>query len=519
MPSDDNPADRPSQGSAESPDQLELFEPPVPARSTPDGIGRSIARACVSPGWWPLIRSLFDRADIVVHQCHEEDGRLILDAIVLEGEGSYSVEPMLQRIRDLAARTCGCCGGRQAGAYRGHVDGPTRVVCSTCRQRLTSGEEYVAIADDFWRFDGEPRAGSPMGNASAGRIVRVATASAKRQCTVLPADELRSVIAAFRTAMSAEIIGQEDAVARLALLAGLHVGGGLPRGGRALVLGPSGVGKSGSMAALRRAVEDGGWDIAWLATDCLDLTSPGWGGAPSIGDLLEAAFEGTPPQSPRARHAVVILDELHHAALVPGVEGNMDAKKREVLSSLLGMAGHGTVHLGDGTTEWSSQQALVIGMGAFTGLLDLTRPPTTADIVRAGIPLELCTRLTEELILLRPLPERELRALLRRWPALSGLAAVCERLGFPVRVHEEAVARAARAVTLGLEGATARTAGGWLVSALRRALCDALSENEVRELVVTPDSLPIARESPRRRPPDDLPDADGWDATIILTPR
>lgn len=519
MPSDNNSTDRSHQGSTESPDQLELFEPPVPAHLTPHGIGRSIARACVSPGWWPLIRSLFDSGDIVVHQCHEEDGRLVLDATLLEGEGSFSVEPMLQRIRDLAVRTCGCCGARQAAAYRGHVDGPTRVVCSTCRQRLKAGEEYIAIADDFWRFDGAPRARSTLVNASAGRIVRVASASDKRQCTALPADELRSVIAEFRTAMSTEIIGQEDAVARLALLAGLHVGGGLPRGGRALVLGPSGVGKSGSMAAMRRAVEDGGWDVAWLATDCLDLTSPGWGGAPSIGDLLEAALEGAPPQSPRARHAVVILDELHHAALIPGIEGNMDAKKREVLSSLLGLAGHGTVHLGEGTAEWSSQHALVIGLGAFTGLLDLTRPPATADIVRAGIPLELCTRLTEELILLRPLPEHELRALLRRWPALTGLAAVCERLGYTVRVHDEALSRAARAVTLGLEGATPRTAGGWLVSALRRALIEALSENEVRELVVTPDSLPIAPALTRRRPPDDPPGADGWDATIILTPR
>lgn len=93
---------------------------------------------------------------------------------------------------------------------------------------------------------------------------------------------------------------------------------------------------------------------------------------------------------------------------------------------------------------------------------------------------------------------------------------MCQRLGFAVRIADETFSRAARAVTAGDGGSTARTAGGWLVSALRDEMSRALAEPEVRELVITPDSLSIAR----RKGPEDPPEASGgWDATIVLTPR
>jgi hypothetical protein len=161
----------------------------------------------------------------------------------------------------------------------------------------------------------------------------------------------------------------------------------------------------------------------------------------------------------------------------------------------------------------------VIALGAFTGLLDAERAPTPADLVAAGLPLELATRF-DEVIVLRRLAEHQLVALLREWPALVSLIDVCQRLGFAVRIADETFTRAARAVTAGGDGSTARTAGGWLVSALRDEMIRALSEPEVRELVITPDSLVIARAAVRRRGPDDPPEASGgWDATIVLTPR
>jgi ATP-dependent protease Clp ATPase subunit len=262
-----------------------------------------------------------------------------------------------------------------------------------------------------------------------------------------------------------------------------------------------------------------GWKLPFVATDALDLTSPGWGGAPSVGDLIEAALGKEPPDSARARHAIVVIDEIHHANLSQDLHGNMAAKRQEVLASLLSLLGYGTLNLGEDAKEWSSQNALVIAMGAFTELLDATRSPTPADLVAAGIPHELATRF-EEVIVLRPLSERQLLELLRRWPALVSLIDVCARLGYAVRIHDEAFARAARAVIANDDKSTARTAGGWLVAALRSALIEALRDPAVKELEITPDSLSIARPDTRRRRGDDPPgEAGDWNATIILTPR
>jgi energy-coupling factor transporter ATP-binding protein EcfA2 len=303
------------------------------------------------------------------------------------------------------------------------------------------------------------------------------------------------------------------------LIAGLHVGGGLARGARVLIIGPSGVGKSSLITALRSALERCEYRLPFIATDAIELSSPGWSGAPSVGDLLDTAFGKQSPSSPRARHAVVVIDEIHHANVPPGLHGNMRAKRQEVLASLLAIVGYGTVPLGESTREWSSHNALVIALGAFTGLLDTTKAPTPADLVAAGIQFELATRF-EQVLVLRPLSDDQLRRLLREWPALVSLVETCERLGYAVRIHEEAYARAARAVIAAGDEATPRTAGGWLVTALRSALSGALNDASITELEITPDSLSIARSSSRHRNGDDPPgDAGGWDTAIVLSPR
>lgn len=197
----------------------------------------------------------------------------------------------------------------------------------------------------------------------------------------------------------------------------------------------------------------------------------------------------------------------------------MLAKRQEVLASLLSLFGHGTLRLGDGAREWSSRNALVIALGAFTGQLDAERAPAPVDLVAAGLQQEFATRF-DEVLVLRRLTEQQLVGLLRQWPVLVSLIEVCDRLGFAVRIADETFTRAARAVVRGGDGSTARTVGGWLVAALREEMIRALRDTESRELVITPDSLAIARASVRRKGPNDPPDAaGGWDATIVLTPR
>lgn len=263
--------------------------------------------------------------------------------------------------------------------------------------------------------------------------------------------------------------------------------------------------------------------MPWVLVDGLDLTSSGWSGAPSIGDLVEQAVHAIPGGEKLdgnfSKKCIVVIDELHHMRMLTESSGSIADKRAECLSSLLGIAGGGMLTLEDGS-QWSSEQALVIGMGAFTDLIDLTKPVGILDVVRAGIPLELCTRFGEEIIVLQPLPERDLVQLLRRWPALVSLEAVCARLGFSVRIHAEAYQRAARVVTLGYSASTARTAGGWLVSAVRQELMRALSSPDTREIVIAPDSLPIPINATRPPPPDEPPiGPGGWDATIVLSPR
>jgi hypothetical protein len=334
----------------------------------------------------------------------------------------------------------------------------------------------------------------------------------------MSAEELRQTVTEIRRSLAREIVGQDEAVSRLALLGGLHVGAALPRGARALIMGPSGVGKSALAATLRHALEP--WHLPWVATDALDLTSPGWSGAPSIGQLIADALDREPPDSPRGRRAVVVLDELHHMRVVPGTQGNIRLHRDEVMASLLGVTGRGTVHLGEGTQLYDCSQTLVLTLGAFTGL-NLRRPVTVSRLAKWGIPLELANRIAEEMIVLKPLPEAALIELLRTWPELLALRETCQRLGHEVHILDEAYARAARVVTLGHDASTPRTAGGWLVSALRTALIAALDRPGSTELVITPDSLPIpstaTRPLPPREPPPEAPG--GWDTTIVLTPR
>jgi hypothetical protein len=396
------------------------------------------------------------------------------------------------------------------------------VVCAACRARLSAGEHPLEIADEYFHFDGTarelPRSRGQLRPVNTGAGQAAEASPGRSLNEPMSAEELRHTIADIRRSMAREIVGQDEAVSQLALLGGLHVGAALPRGARALIMGPSGVVKTALAAALRRALEP--WQLPWVASDCIDLTSPGWSGAPAIGQLIAEALGAESPDSPRSRRAVIVLDELHHVRVVPSTYGTMKAHREEVLASLLGVTGRGSVHLGEGTQVYDCSQTLVLALGAFTGL-NLQRPVTIRRLAKWGTPLELANRVGEELIVLKPLPEPALIDLLRTWPALLALGETCQRLGHEVRILDEAYARAARVVTLGHDASTPRTAGGWLVSALRAALIRALDRPEPSALVITPDSLPIpasaTRPLPPREPPPEAPG--GWGTTIVLTPR
>ncbi len=479
------------------------------------GVSRAIARASISPGWWRLVANLYDGyANIIVKECREHDAALILRVVDRDGSPMGDI---VRHICDSAEQMCGACGSAPATPYRARLDTPTLRVCPRCRDRLRNGEAYLTIADEFWALDGSRRVvARVLGDATwVKRKQPLSATTANVQ--PLPGPELRRLITDIRLSMRSEIIGNhnDDAVSALALLAGLHVGGGLARGSRTLILGPSGSGKSSAIAAMLHAVSS--FQLPVVTVDCVDLTSPGWSGAASIGRLIEASIGGDDDTTSfRAQHCIVVLDELHHLALRNDTTGNTAAHHRDVMTSFLGLTGHGTIQFEDGRA-WSSQHALVIGMGAFTDLLDYRRPVTVRELSRS-LPLELVTRIAEQTITLRAPTERDMLAILREWPALKSLISVCERLGYEVRVHDEAVRRAARVVQLGHDRSTLRSAGGWLVSALRQGLIDALEQSETREIVVSPDSLPIPPTATRpegpQEPPERPRDGEGGDLPV-----
>lgn len=540
----------------ETPGQLPLFEGLSWSGVKSVGLPAETARASVSPGWWPVVGPLWTDERIAVTRCREEHGILRLaiagvqDAsgsrlrdprsaprggddhhhdddddqeeaqqqeqevdVDQDEDGELRLEALAEALTRLCARTCGCCGQRPARLRAPSGGEPARVLCDCCADEIGRGIPLLVAADAYWRLDGARRpprlihlAEGKMPDAPAAGSVslplvpavsRAVGGTRPERFDPLPAPELRTLVRCLRSAVAADITGQDEAVARLALVGALHVGGGLTHGQRTLIIGPSGVGKSSLVRALCGALAGAGYELPVVTVDAVELTSPGWSGAPSIHELLGNAFAERAYDSPWARRAVVAIDELHHVGLAPSedLSGNMAAKRREVFASLLGLLGHGSLKAGPQHTDWSAREALVLGLGAFEGLLDTKRLPTMADLGRAGLPLELASRF-HDVVLLRPLGEGSLAALLRRWPAFLSLRAICERLGYTVVVHPETLTRAARAVASGADGATPRTAGGWMVSALQDALLTALEDPGTKVIELAPDSLRIARSSP-----------------------
>jgi hypothetical protein len=456
----------------------------------PEGMPASVARALVPPGWWPLLSTMWtELADIRVYRCAEAGGFLTLDADLAQGALAETLNPA--RLKFLSERTCGACGEAGRWCCVGEPAMPV-VACDACRARLDDGESLARIADEHFCWDGRRRVG-----LQAPRRGETPRAPASRPAPrdddygfegpMSPGD-LRASFQAIHRHMKAEVAGQNEAVASLALLGALHVGAGLARGPRALITGPTGSGKSHLVGALLNALAP--WRPPCVRVDAIDLTSPGWAGAPSIGQLIDAALAGEPVGSARARRMVVHLDEIHHVRYSPGEHGNMASKRREVFASLLALTGGGLVQLGDTRLSWDSTQALVLVSGAFTGV-DLRRGVTVDSLVRGGFPVEFASRVTETVISLERPDLATTTAILRAWPALQSLLTTCRALGLEVVLPEETIGRAARAAVEVVGGATIRTAAGWLVSAVRAQLMARLVGGAVDPIGISPDELPI----------------------------
>lgn len=473
---------------AADPLQLTLWdaEPIVPRWD--NGMPEPVARALVPPGWWPGLRILYaELAQTRVYRCEERQGFLALEIEVAEGPLEDRVHPVW--LRTQAERTCMCCGESGVWCCVGRKATPV-VACDACRERLDEGETVLGIAAEHFDIDGRIRAERKIGELRVRPSRSPVRADQPDRDLDVPLSPpaLRGAFEVIHNRMRSEVVGQTDAVASLALLGALHVGAALPRGPRALIVGPTGAGKTHVISALLAAL--GPWGLPAVRVDAIDLTSPGWSGAPSIGQLIDTALAGEVMRSARGRRMVVHLDEIHHVGYTDGQHGNMQAKRQEVFASLLALTGGGLVQLGESRRAWDSTQALVLVSGAFTGL-DLAKGLTVEGLVRWGFPVEFAARITETVIPLERPDLATTAAILRAWPGYRSLVAVGERLGLRVVVPDETLGRAARAVTEQVGGATVRTAAGWLVTAVRAQLLERLLSGSGEDIGVSPDALPI----------------------------
>lgn len=491
-----------------NPDQLELDlggSPSVP----------NVVRNALPPAWAAVVLEELDEPEsLVLTRCDIRGGRLWLDGMPAPGAAwtQQEADIALGEAMLVANRTCAACG--EPGAlYLRAPDGVPRTLCRRCPTALIV-QTFAGLCGTHFDERGNRRAPGGGSPAAVGR----------EPDPPMSADELRALYHDLYRGLTQTIVGQDEACAAFALAGALHVGGSLPLGPRLLLMGPSGVGKTTLCRTMARLMPG---NLAFVYVDASDLTSPGWSSAPSIGDLVQAAIGRDEPDSCRARKAVVMVDEFAHLRVIPGTEGNLRAKREEVLTSLLTLAGGGPIQLGDSNTAWDSTEAMVVFSGAFTGLRMAGWAPTVRELTDFGIPPELANRIGQEVVVLRRLPEAALVDLLRRWPQLAALCEVAARLGYSVQILDETYRRAARVLALGHDGSTPRTAAGWLVGAVKSALVGALDgavgpEAEAIPLVITPDCLPVeptatkaASGAPRRRDDDD-PD---WDAALLVRLR
>ena len=333
------------------------------------------------------------------------------------------------------------------------------------------------------------------GDSAALAAVRPRTVGA------VPPHELREIAREIRAKF--RLHGQDEAVNSISVLAALHVGGGLRRGGRPLIVGPSGCGKTTLLHGLADVIAD--WGLPVAMADAIDLNGPGWGGAPSIGQVIQTSWRGraSPEQQ---RTMLVVIDEIHHARLQPEAHGNMAAKQREVLASLLSLTGGGRLQIGESGHSIETDRMLVVCAGAFTGMRENI---TVGAMVRYGIPIELASRF-DQVVRIRRLSQRAMVSVLKQHDAIVDVVELCARLGISIRIHEQTFTRAARAVVQD-PSSTPRTAVAWIVTALRAQLYAVLFGEGSPSIELSPDSLDIRRD----HDDDDRTDPGGGEAGVV----
>lgn len=272
----------------------------------------------------------------------------------------------------------------------------------------------------------------------------------------------------IRERLGARIVGHDRLLDRLALLGARHLHhGGLQR---ALIIGPSGTGKTTSAVALADALESpmAVWDVSVSA-------EVGWSGV-DAGNVFSELYHACDRNVERMRTAILVFDECDKLA-VGDATGTAKEHRRGQAKSLLGILSGGVPvrfpEDGDRgrTISVPTDDMLVLGLGTFEGL---PRDPGPLELIQYGFATEFASR-WPVILSLDALTENELVAIFKR--ELSATVNAAAEFGYDVHVPEAVLSSVAQALTAAGPGATPRAGVGWLRAAVDTALLRLLDLN------------------------------------------
>lgn len=301
----------------------------------------------------------------------------------------------------------------------------------------------------------------------------------------------RALFQLVRDEMQQEVVGHEAVIRRLAVAGVRHISGGGRV--RALLIGPTGSGKSTILRALARALR-----LPWIEMSAALMSEEGWKGTDLSGHLdvlLRKAFDETEnPNAARrlAQRGVVLLDELDKMRVHPTEPGAPRAQHRGKQQSILGLWDGTTISVDavGPTLEWNTSKTMVVGCGVFEGLD--ARIPSSGDFAEWGLMPELAERISMGSVFrLRRLTHENLQLVLLM--ALEEMESAFASFGFRLVVSDTALSMVAATLRKPEFEAGVRAGIGWLKSPCEEALAKMLDDDAPpgSTFTLSPDAVTI----------------------------